>query len=70
MPADGGKPTGLSVKGGWYVKVAESMTSSLWVAVASNRTVWLDGSLMQVLSLGKSDIQLLSGKSSCLHLTG
>jgi hypothetical protein len=69
MPADASKPTGIAVMDGWYAKVAESMIGSLWVAVASDRTVRLDESSMQVLSLGKSVLQLLSGKIRCLHST-
>jgi hypothetical protein len=69
MPADASKPTGIAVMEGWYAKVAESMIGILWVAVASDRTVQLDESSMQVLSLGKSVLQLLSGKTPCLHST-
>jgi hypothetical protein len=69
MPADASKPTGIVVMDGWYAKVAESMIGSLWVAVASDRTVRLDESSMQVLSLGKSAFQLLSSKTPCLRST-
>jgi hypothetical protein len=53
MLADASKSTGIVVMGRCYAKVAESMTSSLWVAVASNGIAWPNDSWMHALSLGK-----------------
>ena len=53
MLADASKSTGIVVMGRCYAKVAESMTSSLWVAVASNGIAWPNDPWMHALSLGK-----------------
>jgi hypothetical protein len=70
MLADASKSAGIVVMGRCYVKVAESMTSSLWVAVTSNGIAWPNDPWMHALPLGKDLSQMLSSRSPCLQLTG